>query len=98
VKPFSLPKGLEILVGDVSGGSSTVSMVRKVLEWKKNEPDESTYLINNLNICNQKVAHEFESLRQVLKDDTMKDILHRLGETTSEKVRDNIHLVFQLYH
>jgi phosphomevalonate kinase len=32
--PFSLPRGLSLIMADVRGGSETPSMVRKILAWK----------------------------------------------------------------
>jgi phosphomevalonate kinase len=37
VEPFSLPPPLELIMGDVCGGSSTPSMVRKVLQWRETD-------------------------------------------------------------
>lgn len=33
--PLSLPAGMVLVMGDVCGGSDTPSMVRKVLQWRK---------------------------------------------------------------
>src|SRR6202035_2774342 len=35
VRPFELPSALRIVMGDVSAGSATPSMVRSVLKWKE---------------------------------------------------------------
>ena len=37
VEPFQLPAGVEVLMGDVSGGANTPSMVKKVIAWRKSD-------------------------------------------------------------
>lgn len=39
VIPFSLPKGMSLILGDVSKGSNTPGMVAKILQWKANHPE-----------------------------------------------------------
>ena len=38
VEPFQLPPGIEVLMGDVSGGANTPSMVKQVIAWRKADP------------------------------------------------------------
>ena len=35
VEPFQLPPGIEVLMGDVSAGANTPSMVKKIIQWRK---------------------------------------------------------------
>ena len=35
VRPFSLPPGLVLMLGDVHGGSKTPGMVKKILHWRE---------------------------------------------------------------
>jgi len=59
VVPFTLPKGLEIIMADICGGSESPSMARKVLDWKKNRRGAGfldDYFWKNLKRCNNKIA------------------------------------------
>lgn len=59
VVPFTLPKGLEIIMADICGGSESPSMARKVLEWKKNCRGVGfldDYFWKSLKRCNNKIA------------------------------------------
>ena len=59
VTPFALPKGLEIIMADICGGSESPSMAKKVLDWKKNGRKMGfldDYFWKNLKRCNTKIA------------------------------------------
>ena len=59
VTPFTLPKGLEIIMADICGGSESPSMAKKVLDWKKNSRKVGfldDYYWKDLKRCNNKVA------------------------------------------
>jgi len=59
---FSLPPGLDMMMGDVCGGSSTTSMTRKVKAWLKNKPSESVPVWNGLAKANETIYDLFNSL------------------------------------
>ncbi|OLN81209.1 Phosphomevalonate kinase [Colletotrichum chlorophyti] len=52
----SLPTGVVLRMCDVDCGSQTVGMVKKVLEWRKTEPEESKALWDELQSRNEKLA------------------------------------------
>ena len=58
----AMPQGLQLLMCDVDCGSETVGMVRKVLEWKKEKPEEATHLWNQLQEINEQFAQELQRL------------------------------------
>lgn len=62
VKPFVLPTGFDLTLGDISTGSSTPKMVSKVLEWKKAKPAEADSLWKELGAKNDRVTELFSLL------------------------------------
>ena len=59
VTPFVLPKGLDIIMADICGGSESPSMAKKVLDWKKNGRKMGfldDYFWKNLKRCNNKIV------------------------------------------
>ncbi|OCF35993.1 phosphomevalonate kinase [Kwoniella heveanensis BCC8398] len=54
-KPFRLPRGLRLLLADVDAGTDTPSFVGKVLEWRKNNPDQAGKLWVELDSANMKL-------------------------------------------
>ena len=59
-----IPSGLRLVMCDVNCGSETVGMVKKVLAWKKNSPDESTLLWETLQRRNEDLTSELQRLAQ----------------------------------
>lgn len=51
-----LPSSVSVLMGDVQQGSETPGMVRQVLKWKEENPDQSLALFSALNNANQSLA------------------------------------------
>ena len=49
--PFSLPKNIEIVLGDVNSGSNTPKMVSKVMEWRKNNMQKCIFNLIQVKIC-----------------------------------------------
>lgn len=62
VLPLALPQRLELMMGDVCGGSETPSMVRKVLQWRKEKPNASE-IWDELARTNNTIADAFEELK-----------------------------------
>jgi phosphomevalonate kinase len=60
--PASLPPGLTLVLGDVSGGSNTPSMVRLVLEWKKRESQSAEVAWHTLSSLNNNIERLFRTL------------------------------------
>ncbi|DBA01309.1 TPA: hypothetical protein N0F65_001814 [Lagenidium giganteum] len=69
VQPFRLPTGLRLLMGDISAGSATVSLVRQVLNWQQEQPEESKRLMDALHGFNQRVAAGLDALDHALQAD-----------------------------
>ena len=80
VSGVMIPHGLRLLICDVDCGSETVGMVKKVLQWRKENPEEAQLLWENLHIANQNImtelfklgslhdgqSHDFRNLRAVI--------------------------------
>ena len=58
--PFTLPPPLSLMMGDVCGGSSSVSMAKAVLEWRRRH--ESGTIWNSLADCNRQIAVAFQDI------------------------------------
>lgn len=65
VDQFALPPRLELFLCDVEGGSATPSMVRRVLEWKSDNPVESKALFDALSSSNNQIIELFAELRSL---------------------------------
>ncbi|KAN0022338.1 hypothetical protein ACTFIU_004518 [Dictyostelium citrinum] len=65
---MGLPRGLHLLLADVSIGSNTPVMVKKILEWRKNDPTVANSIWNQLDIENTNVKHCFIKLNQLSKE------------------------------
>lgn len=64
IHSFQLPYRISIVLGDVCGGSSSTSMAKKVLEWKKSYPNaELTW--KKLGIFNKQISDCFRNLNQM---------------------------------
>ncbi|KAH8696141.1 phosphomevalonate kinase [Talaromyces proteolyticus] len=62
---MKLPPGMQLLLCDVDCGSQTPSMVKKVLEWRKQNQDEADQLWDDLQANNEKLRHELRRLSHV---------------------------------
>jgi phosphomevalonate kinase len=52
----SIPPGMALVMCDVDCGSQTVGMVKKVLEWRKQDPEGSKKLWDELQGCNERLG------------------------------------------
>ncbi|KAL8840698.1 MAG: hypothetical protein Q9170_001216 [Blastenia crenularia] len=57
-----IPRGLSLLMCDVDCGSETVGMVKKVLTWRKEKPDEAALLWATLQKGGEELAGELQRL------------------------------------
>lgn len=57
-----VPKGLRLVMCDVAGGSQTPGMVKQVLLWRKNNPEEADEIWSNLHASNESLAKELTAL------------------------------------
>lgn len=55
---LKLPRGLQMVLCDVDCGSQTPGMVRKVLQWRKDSPEEAEMIWDELQRCNDKLREE----------------------------------------
>ncbi|KAL8709955.1 MAG: hypothetical protein Q9220_005405 [cf. Caloplaca sp. 1 TL-2023] len=60
----SMPQGLRVLMCDVDCGSESVGMAKKVLAWRKSNPDEAALLWATLQRGNEDLARELHQLAQ----------------------------------
>lgn len=56
-----IPKGLRLVMCDVSCGSKTPGMVKKVLSWRQENPEEANTIWDELHEANQALAAEFKA-------------------------------------
>ncbi|KAL8692726.1 MAG: hypothetical protein Q9218_002315 [Villophora microphyllina] len=59
-----IPVGLRLLMCDVDCGSETVGLVKKVLAWRKDKPEEASLLWATLQRGNEDLAKELKKLAQ----------------------------------
>jgi phosphomevalonate kinase len=79
VEPLQLPKGIQLVLADVRGGSESPSMARKVMAWKqKCESNESGDNNANNNIHKEQLAvwHKLAKLNALIQ--TSLECLHLL--------------------
>ncbi|CAI5747359.1 unnamed protein product [Peronospora destructor] len=62
VKSVRLPSAFHLLMGDVSSGSATVSMVRKILRWKKDQPEHAERVMEAINRHSMEVEAGFAEI------------------------------------
>lgn len=66
-QPNALPPYIQLLMGDISGGSNTPKLVSKVLKWKSENPIKGEELFNNLNKSNQNFIESIQHLNLYAK-------------------------------
>lgn len=66
-----VPKGLRLVMCDVSCGSQTPGMVKKVLAWRKENPEEAERVWTDLHAANENLARELRAVAEA--DDTSND-------------------------
>ncbi len=65
-----LPRGLRLVMCDVDCGSESVGMAKKVLAWRKENPDEAALLWATLQKGNDELAEELLRLAQGITTDS----------------------------
>lgn len=76
ITPFTLPSGLRVVMGDVTGGSETPSMVRSVLKWKHKNA-ETSKIWNSLGVANRNLIDRFADIPVANKRDVVDGVLTR---------------------
>lgn len=61
----NLPPGFSIVLGDINCGSNTPSMVGKVLQWRKEQPEESRSIWQCLKLGNLEINQTLLFLQQL---------------------------------
>lgn len=61
---MTLPRGMQMVLCDVECGSQTPSMVKKLLEWRKQNQQEADLLWNALQSNNERLCLELKQLSQ----------------------------------
>lgn len=59
-----IPKGLRLIMCDVDCGSQTPGMVKKVLAWQKENPEQADKLWAELQLANEGLAQELKSVAE----------------------------------
>lgn len=59
-----IPKGLRLVMCDVSCGSKTPGMVKQVLAWRKENPQEANAIWADLDAANTKFANELRAVAE----------------------------------
>lgn len=59
-----VPKGLRLVMCDVSCGSQTPGMVKKVLAWRKENPAEADAIWSDLHEANESLAMEMKAIAE----------------------------------
>ena len=62
VSAFSLPQSLDIVMGDVCGGSSSASMAREVLRWRQAQAGDAEQIWRRLAEVNVKIYDGMQNL------------------------------------
>ncbi|KAJ2825448.1 phosphomevalonate kinase [Coemansia erecta] len=64
VEPVAIPPRLTLRLADVDAGSNTPSMVKKVLQWQKANPEQAATLWASLDAANNYIGHIWSSLSE----------------------------------
>lgn len=67
IRPLALPPSIQLMMGDTCGGSSSVSMAREVLRWRKEKPVEASEIWNQLLSTNSQIAQNLVKLSEHIK-------------------------------
>lgn len=59
-----VPKGLRLVMCDVSCGSQTPGMVKKILQWRKENPVEADAIWTDLHAANESLAKELTAVAE----------------------------------
>jgi len=70
VKPFRLPAGLRVVMGDIAAGSATPAMVKSVLKWKASGSDAEK-LWEELGKSNARLIDLFNQIKDSSSEDVV---------------------------
>lgn len=75
-----LPPKIKLLMGDIKGGSETPKLVSKLLEWKKNKPEESGLVYNQLNNANVSFMKKINELNNSSTDQEIQQLVKCISD------------------
>ena len=86
VDRFTMPPGLDLMMGDVNGGSSTTSMTKKVKHWLKTGGDQAATVWSDLAVVNEKIASALDELNEISVDTEVynKSLVHLCNHDPKE--------------
>lgn len=67
----SIP-GIDIIMGDVCGGSSSTSMAKEVLKWRTTSPVIATEIWTELASTNESIYDQFQVLNRLHDENRLK--------------------------
>ncbi|KAJ2768955.1 phosphomevalonate kinase [Coemansia nantahalensis] len=70
VAPLAVPPRLVLRLADVDAGSSTPGMVKKVLQWQRDAPEQAARLLASLDAANGRVRELWAALATAHHDDS----------------------------
>jgi phosphomevalonate kinase len=76
-----VPEGLLLVLCDVDCGSETPSMVRKMLAWRKEKPDEASVLWTSLQMGQEELCKELDKVGNLSFQEGRSDTYDALGDT-----------------
>ncbi|RCK59297.1 Phosphomevalonate kinase [Candida viswanathii] len=82
-----LPPKIKLLMGDIKGGSETPKLVSKILQWKKDKPEESGLVYDQLNSANVAFMKKISTLNessQVQEIDELSDYISAVRKGLQE--------------
>jgi len=94
---FSMPEGLRVIMGDVSGGSATPSMVRSVMAWKARNPDAKN-VWEDLGSSNKRFISLLDGLRKFDAKDIVTELkkgMHTGRSTSNLELYTALHSVIE---
>lgn len=92
IQSFSLPLHMDIIMGDVCGGSSSTSMAKEVLKWRKDKPESASIIWDSLSTVNVDIYECFESIKLFQAnniDEYTSTMLWASGKISSEWITYN---------
>lgn len=85
-RPFSLPKGLRLLLADVDAGTDTPSFVGKVLNWRKENEVVADELWGHLGKANDSLGDLLQSLAGLQGEEGYEAVLRDAARVPVSKV------------
>lgn len=69
IRPIVTPPGVELMMGDVHGGSNTPAMAKKVMVWQKECKDVAEPLVKELGASNERICDLMSRLTELSRSD-----------------------------